>query len=122
MAVLDLSWAEDGADYSICGVLLAAAEPLVAVIPVLKSQEGSIVVAVPAGSVSSDALQQVRPASPLLALQEELGSGVWSALGEQVGGQTSTQAGAIALLQQRVRRDTGCNNRILLFRCNKIFK
>ena len=57
-----------------------------------------------------------------LALQEELGSGVRSALGEKVGGQTSTQAGAIALLQQRVRRDTGCNNKILLFRSNKIFK
>ena len=58
-----------------------------------------------------------RPVSLLgdlsLSLQEELGSGVRRALGEKVGGQTSAQAGAIALLQQRVRGDTGCNKNTL---------
>ena len=58
-----------------------------------------------------------RPVSLLgdlsLPLQEELGSWVRRALGEKVGGQTSAQAGAIALLQQRVRGDTSCNKNTL---------
>ena len=42
-----------------------------------------------------------------LPLQEQLGSGMGRALGEEVGGQTRAYAGAVTLLQQRVRWDPG---------------